>query len=537
MAEFDRKAGREVRSENMKGKTEPRIYTPPLRELTRETSLGYMFCDFCESIGEPLLPWQKWLAVHCLEITGSLSGEWAFRYRYVIVLVGRQNGKTYWFKNLGLFFNYILGAKLVIGTAQNLDKANDTFEEAVELIENTPMLEEEFEKALRGAGKREYLLKSGERWKVVAANRRARGWSADLILADELREQTDWEGWSAISKTMIARPSAMLIGVSNAGDASSVVLRHLRLQAHAQLGDPDGVAENRRALGGEDIPEDESLGLFEWSAPPDCRIDDREAWAQANPSLNYGFLTERALLSAVSTDPEQIFRTECLCQWVETRLAAPFPPLSWEAGIDEESEIAPESEIFYGIDLSQDRRWASIAAAGLRTDGEGVHIEVIARRRGVEWVIDWFRERLPRGNMNLAFQARGCPVSGLAEQICTLPGINRHAIEGAELTAGWERFFDAVAAMKPAEPGDQPPKTSLRIYHLPQPVLDAPAKTMQTRNLGNGQTLPDRMKSPDDIAPLVACIMAFTAATAVREEKKNKIYASAYASGAGLAFV
>jgi len=510
----------------MKGVTEPRIFTPPLRELTPETSLGYMFCEWCESIGQPLLPWQRWLSIHALEITGSLADDWSFRFRYVIVLISRQNGKTYWLKLLGLFFNYILQTKLVIGTAQNLDKANDTFEEAVEVIESTPELEREFVKALRGAGRREYLLQGGERWKVVATNRRGRGWSSDLILMDEIREQTDWEGWSAISKTMLARPSAILVGVSNAGDATSVVLKHLRLQAHQQLGDPDGAAQNREALGGEDI--DDSLGLFEWSSDPGCDIHDREQWAKANPSLGYGFLTERSLKSAVATDPEDIFRTECLCQWVTSMLPEPFPERSWHEGVDASSFIAEDSEIFYGIDLSSDRRWLSIAACGLREDGNW-HIEVIDRKVGSEWAIEWFAERAMRGPMNLAFQGRGAPASGIAEKICTLPNVKRCAVEGPELSAGWGRFWDAVANGTPPEPGEQP-RRGVRIYHLPQPVLDLPAKTMQLKTMGGGATLPDRTKSPDDIAPLFACIMAFAAATAVKQEENNsKIYESAYA--------
>jgi hypothetical protein len=491
-----------------------------------------MFIDFCESIGQPLLPWQKWLSIHAMEIVGDIHGEWHFRFRYIIVLVSRQNGKTYWFKLLGLFFNYVLQTKLVIGTAQNLDKANDTFEEAVELIENTPMLDEEFVKALRGAGKREYLLKGGERWKVVATNRRGRGWSSDLILMDEIREQTDWEGWSAISKTMLARPSAILVAVSNAGDVTSVVLRHLRLQAHAQLGDPDHVAGIRENLGGEDI--DDSLALFEWSASPDCDINDREQWAQANPSLGYGFLTERALQSAMNTDPEPIFRTECLCQWVEHLLPQPFPDGAWDGGIDEGSMIIPESPLYFGIDMSQDRRWTSIGVCGLREDGQW-HIEVVARRIGTEWAIDWFRARAMKQKMKLAFQGRGAPVSGLAEQICTIDGVERISIEGSDLPTGWGRFWDGIAASAPVMPGETP-RGGARIYHLPQPIMDQPAKTMQTRQLGGGAEVPDRMKSPDDIAPLFACIMAFTAATMVRKES-TKIYASAYAAGAPILFV
>ena len=513
----------------IKGCTEPRLFTPPLRKLTPETSLGFMFNDFCESLEQPLLPWQKWLSIHALEIIGDLDGDWHFRFRYVIILVSRQNGKTYWFKLLGIFFNYVLQTKLVIGTAQNLDKANDTFEEAVDLIESTPMLDEEFIKALRGAGKREYVLKGGERWKVVATNRRGRGWSSDLILMDEIREQTDWDGWSAISKTMLARPSAILVAVSNAGDATSVVLRHLRMQAHEQLGDPDGIASKRGALGGEDV--DDSLGLFEWSAEPECQIGDPEAWAQANPSLGYGFLTERALKSAMKTDPEDVFRTECLCQWVESLLPQPFPEGAWLGGVDKESFIMPESDLYYGIDMSTDRRWISIAACGLREDGN-YHIEVVARVPDAEKAIDWFRLRVQRGPMKLAFQGRGAPVTGLAEQICTLKGIERHAVEGPELTNGWGRFFDAIAISAPGEA----PKRGVRIFHLPQPVLDAPAKTMQMRNLGGGMELPDRKKSPDDVAPLFACFVAFAAASSI-ETKEKKVYESSYAQGSELVFI
>lgn len=516
----------------MIGKIEPRIFTEPLRELTRETSLGFDFIDFCKAVDQPLLPWQKWLSIHALEIIGDFRREWTFRFRYIIVLVSRQNGKTYWFKLLGIFFNYVLQTKLVIGTAQNLDKANDTFEEAVDLIETTPMLDAEFVKALRGAGKREYVLKHGERWKVVALNRKARGWSSDLIMMDELREQTNWEGWSAVSKTMLARPSAILVAVSNSGDATSVVLRRLRMQAHAQLGDPDGIADKKDAMGGEDV--DDSLALFEWSAKPGCDLKDTEAWAQANPSLGYGFLTEKALRSACATDPEDIFRTECLCQWVESLAPQPFPEGAWAGGVDDRSCIAPESPIYYGIDLSQDRKWTSIAVCGLRDDGN-YHIEVVARRVGTDWAIDWFQARALKGKMPLAFQSRGAPVSGLAEQICTIGNVERNAIEGSDLPSGWGRFWDGIAASAPVMPGETP-RGGVRIFHLPQPVMDVVATTMQTRNLGGGAELPDRAKSSGDISPLFAAIMAFTAATKVQQEK-TKLYESAYANGAPVLFI
>lgn len=105
----------------IKGKTEPRIWTPPLRKLTRETSLGFAFCDFCEVLGVELLPWQKWLAVHALETVDEGAG-WRFRFRYVLILISRQNGKTYFEVLMNVFFTYGLKSQLVLGTAQNLDK-------------------------------------------------------------------------------------------------------------------------------------------------------------------------------------------------------------------------------------------------------------------------------------------------------------------------------------------------------------------------------------------------------------------------------
>lgn len=513
----------------MLGKTEPRIWTPPLAELTRENSLGFAFIDFCDAIGVPLLPWQKWLAVHSLEIVTE-GDKWRFRYRYVVILISRQNGKTFFEVLLNIFFLYGLKSHLVLGTAQNLDTAVETFENTVAQIEEVPELKELLNKVNRGTGKREMLLDTGDRYKVIAATRKARGLSSDLIMMDELREQSNWDAWGAISKTMMARPTAILFGLSNAGDVSSVVLRHLRMQAHAQLGDPDGVAEARKGLGGEDL--DESLGLFEWSAAPGCALDDKEQWAQANPSLGYGFMTERSLKSAMITDPEDIFRTECLCQWVESLLPEPFPAGAWLGGQDKQSEIAPESDLFFGIDMSQDRKYTVIAVCGMREDGN-YHVEVIDRRIGSEWAIDWFRQRVNKyGGMKLAFQERGAPVSGLAEQICTIDGIERMAEGGPELTAGWNRFWDAVAACAP----EDTPRGGVKVFHLPQPVLDTPGRTCQMRNLGGGVMLPDRNKSPDDIGPLMACAMAFAAATQVTKKEK-KVHESVYATGAGLMFV
>lgn len=502
----------------MTGKTEPRLYTKENRPLTEETSLGFACIEYAKTVlRKTLYPWQEWALIHALEITGDLSDGWLFRYRAILFLISRQNGKTVLSEVLASFFLNVLMVPSIFGTSLSLEKAEEVWEAVCTDQESFPELSGDIIRISRTNGKKRIELSGGRRYKVGAPSRRAgRGDSNDLVMLDEIREHRDWETWSAAAASTNAKPNGLIVCFSNAGDPDSIVLRQLRAQALGQKADFGGDVDAN------------TLGLFEWSAPEGAAMDDPDAIAQANPALGYGLLTERAIQANRETFPESKYRSECLCQQVETILPAPFPEGAWERGTDESSFIPMENPVTYGIDMSEDRRWVSIGACGQRADGNW-HIEVIARRVGTEWVFDWFRQRVEKGRMRLAFQSRGAPVSGLAEQVCTIPGIERTAIEGTDLTNGWGRFYDGICASLPDREG-------VKIIHLPQPVMDTPGKTMQLKQMGGGVKLPDRVKSPDDIAPLFACIMAFAAASRPAGGEK-KVYESTYASGSSLMFI
>lgn len=502
----------------MTGKTEPRLWTKELRPLTEETSLGFACIEYATRIlRKDLYPFQEWALIHALEIVGSLEDcDWRFRFRIILFMIARQNGKTVLSEIIASFFLNVLMVENVFGTSLSLEKAEEVWEAVIRDQEKYPELSKAIERISRTNGKKSLDLTGGRRYKVGAPSRRAgRGDSNDLVMIDELREHRDWETWSAAVASTTAKPNGLVMCFTNAGDPDSIVLRQIRAQALGQKIDFGGDIDSN------------TLGLFEWSSPEGSATDDLEALASANPALGYGLLTERSLMANRATFPEAKFRSECMCQQVETILPPPFPDGAWDGGTDETSFIPPSAEVFYGIDMSQDRRWVSIGVCGQREDGNW-HIETVARRVGSEWAIDWFRERALKGRMKLAFQSRGAPVSGLAEQICTISGIERIGIEGADLTNGWGRFFDGVAACLPDGQG-------AKICHLPQPVMDTPGHTMQLKQMGGGVKLPDRVKSPDDIAPLFACIMAFTAAS--KPTASGKIYESAYEGGADLVFI
>lgn len=482
-------------AQGLLGNEVPRVFTPPLRELTPETSMGFALINFAIMIGVPLLPWQQWLAIHMLE----LNEDGTFRFRTVVLLVARQNGKSTFAQVMALFFMYVLEVPLVLSTAQNLDVAEEVWAGGIEMaqasIETAPLIS----RVALVNGKKSLDLTTGARWKVQAANRRGgRGLSGDLVLLDELREHQSWDAWGAISKTTMARDNAIVFALSNAGDIASVVLRHLRMQAHKMLGDPDNLWVDP-ATGetidleeidlDDDILIDDSLGIFEWSAAPHRSTRDRTGWQEANPSLGHT-ITERAIMSALASDPEWTFRTEVLCQWFDGATDGPFPSGTWTNTTDENSTLDPNTRAVYAIDVSWDRTMTRIGLAGFRTDGVP-HVEVVASRPGTDWVVDWLespdRKYKPAG---VVWQASGAPVSSLTDDLekSSLPLIKW---AGPDLGRATGLFYDLVRADIPG------------VYHRPQPALDIAASTAATKPSGDSW-LWDRSKSVADISPLVA---------------------------------
>ena len=488
--------------------------------MTPETTLGFDCIEFAEEVLDlHLLPWQKWQLIHALEILGDRKS-WRFRFRIVITLVGRQNGKTTLGTVLSLFFLYALQVGLIIGTAQDISNAEDTWQMCVDMAQNNEELAERIEHIWYTNGSKRLQLKGNRDYRVRASNRKAgRGKSADLVLLDELREHQTWEAWAALSKTGMARKNALLWCMSNAGDGTSVVLRHFRLRAHAQLGDPDGVV---KALGESEPPAEDDgsmLGLFEWSADPNADPGDMNAWAQANPSLGYT-IELSTIKAAYADDPADVFKTECLCQWVTSTITPPFPVDSWDAGKDEKSHIAKDSPLWWGVDISADRTHASIAVCGKRKDG-AYHVELAEYRSGTGWLAKWFMNAAPNyPNMKVALQSKGAPIASMMDVLAAIDGVEIVECSGKDV-AGWcGRLYDAVAAST----GES---DAVPVYHITQPALDLAANVASTRPMGDGAWAWDRNKSMEDISPLVAVTMAFGAATQI-DTTKSKVYDSIY---------
>lgn len=518
----------------MRGVEVPTIFTPPKRKLTCKTTHGFECIAFAENVlGINLHPWQRWVLKHALE----LNPNGTYRFRTVVLLVGRQNGKSTLLQVWALWRMYVDGAPLTIGTAQNLDVAEEQWQSAVDLAENNDELAAEIEHVKKTNGK--YTLKLHEtdelpqrRYKVAAATRKGgRGMSGDLVIMDELREHSNWDSWSAVTKTTMSRTRAQILCASNAGDASSVVLRDLRNKALAALATGDTSDERMALFEYSAMRWNESGGDDRQGAWENLPTSDRRGWAMANPSLNWGegdtALTMEALEAAYRTDPDPVYRTECLCQWVNTAAGGAFEDGVWDALKDMSSAIV--GGYYLAIDVTWDRGSASIVAAGYREDGL-VHGEVVAPSLTLDRALEWFTLPDAAGRfaqriddpecLGVVLQENGAPVSTMVEDLRALKR-NKGTPEekplrvvgwaGGELGRGTGQFYDIVR------------HAGLR--HRGQPILDIAVSMAVTRPIADYWVW-DRKKSLVDITALVALTAAVWALKQPVEEEQDSAYSN-----------
>ncbi|GAA2543737.1 terminase [Pseudonocardia hydrocarbonoxydans] len=428
------------------GSTEPRIFTEPAGRLTRSTSRGYEVADFAEAVlGEPLLPWQRWLAIHAME----LNRDGSYRFRVALATCARQSGKSHFLRVLSLYRLYVEGVRLVLGVAQDVSIAREMWSACVDTIKAVPDLTAELETVRRVNGDESFTLSGGGRYKISAANRSAgRGLSVDHLCMDEIREQRDWAAWSALSKTTMARPRAQTWAISTAGDNQSVVLRHLQ-EAGRSGRDP-------------------SIFYAEWSAVPGCDLDDVRAWAASNPGLGRT-VSEAAIRTALGTDPPNVFRAEVLNQDVD-ELDGAIGADAWKACADPAGSLAHvRDRVILCLDVSPDGHHVTLAGAAVLPDGR-VRVEIIgawsstaAARRELFGVRDVLRD--PDESEG------GLTDAGLVEQIAPaalawfpsgpagalgpeLRGLGAVEVKGSEVAEACQEFADLVVARRVLHPGD-----------------------------------------------------------------------------------
>jgi len=323
----------------LRGATKPRLQSVPLKGKSKVDDVKQL----CEIIKMPLLPWQEYVLKDMLTI--DTKGKWIRKTN--LLLIARQNGKTHLARML-ILAHLIKWETNVLIMSSNRSMALDTFRQVTDILENNDHLKG-FVKQIRYANGTESIeMLNGTRLDVVAATRDgSRGRSVNgLLFIDEVREITE-EGFRAATPVTRAHPNSHTLLCSNAGDAFSTVLNDLRERA---ISYPP-----------------KSFGFYEYSAPQYCKIEDRNAWAMANPSLGYT-ITEEAIEEAIATSPIENTRTETLCQWIDS-LSSPWPHGVLEETSDSTLEMTAGAYTVFGFDVSPSRRNGSLVAGQILPDG------------------------------------------------------------------------------------------------------------------------------------------------------------------------
>lgn len=339
-------------------------------------------------LGMPLDPWQQWLAIHL----GELLPDGRPRFRQVLVLVARQQGKTHLLTIMTLFWLFVEKQRLVFGTSTSLEQAAEPWEAACTIAENTPALAAHLPRnAIRKTNGQQWIRTTYRtQYKIGAVSPRGgRGKTIHRIVGDELREHRSWTGYNAAYNAMNAVPDGQAVYITNQGDDTSIVLNALYKSASEfvswwQEHGNAGVAE--RILAGElgAVPDhDPHLGLFEWSAPQGTHPMDMSGWAAAMPNLgrrtSHSSVRSAAIrVSKPGADPGELagFLTEQLCQRVQSMNHA-IDMLAWAGALEPGTLDQPAGHLVAVVDVAPDMQHATLAAGALLADGR-VRVEVVA---------------------------------------------------------------------------------------------------------------------------------------------------------------
>ena len=522
------------------GKTTPRLWTKPLRELTAETSLGFEVIEFAhEVLRVELRPWQKWLLIHALELLGDGS----YRFRRVVVLVARQNGKTMLASVLAAWWLFVDSARRpdmvpplkfkVVGTAQNLDIAREPWAE-VKLWANPepdpddevfaiPDLQAATSRVRDANGELGIFSRNRAHYEVRAA-KNARGKPAARVLMDEVREQHNWLAWNAVSQTTKSFWSGQLWAISNAGSAQAVVLKAQREAALRVLAAWEQYVE-AGILDAEEFANqhDASIGLFEWSAPDGCEPNDVDGILQANPSIGSPgcAVTVRSCISDSETMPDADYRTEVLCQWVTAQVESFLDVKEWAASTVpvHETKIQHGSRTVWGVDVSKDRSMTWLAAAVLNEDGVPV-VTMRVKRAGMLW-LPGFAEELAEasGQREFAVPAKGCPAMEFVPEL-EKRGLAVRAVDGTQFALATGRFKDRLR--------------SGSLLHIAQQAVDAAVPAAVVKRYAENEGW-DRHGSQLDISGLVAESIALYGLEVLEPSEPERV--SAYSGGRGMTFI
>jgi len=401
----------------LRGSQTPRVRScPPYTDSDGDDAI-----EFAATLGITLDPWQQDVlrdALGCLPDPARRGGDrWAALE--VGLLVPRQSGKNVVIGIRELAGLILFEEQLQVHSAHEFRTAREHFLWLKLLVTNYDDIRKRVRRVRESHGEEGIELLSGQRLNFVARTKvGARGFTGDLIILDEAQELT-FPMLGALFPTISARtitdnPQVWYAGT--AGDRLSFAWARVRERGH--------------------LGEDPRLYFAEWSAPEDADLDDRSAWAQANPGLGIriseDFIaeTERAALSDME------FAKERLGIWPTEATERLIPVELWDGVCHPDVEATKEGSRL-AVEVTPDHSSAAIAAWG---GGVG---ELVEHRAGVGWVVARAEELAKKYRSSVVIDGNG-PAVYLSEPL-EARGVKVQRLPNAEVYAACARMYEAIA--------------------------------------------------------------------------------------------
>jgi hypothetical protein len=453
-----------------------------------------------ERLGSPPMPWQKYVTDVALEVdpaTGLLV------HREAGLSVSRQLGKT----------ELILGAQVhralawprqnIIYAAQTRGMARQRWEDEFWEKIATSLLAKHAR--IRKSNGNEAILwgRTRSRMGITANTEKAgHGPPLDLGIIDEAFAHEDDRLEQAFSPAMLTRAMAQLLWASAGGTEKSSWLNKKRAKGRALI------EALWAALAEDPAAARPRAAYFEWYAPESMPRDDPATWYATLPALGYTVTEDTIRAELEKLDPSEFDRAYLNRTRTSTPPDDPNIPKGEWPGLADASSRPTAAELALAVDVSQDRKHASIGVAIQRPDGR-VHLELIDRRAGTAWVVPAVvRLAALWRPLVVAISGAGTPAGSLVDDLVaagiTAPKKNKKGepqphrghlvvLRGGDTTEACGQLADALRQDT--------------VRHIEQAPLTAAVNGGRTRRVGDAWVI-DRTASLVDVAPLVAVTAA-----------------------------
>ena len=409
-----------------------------------------------------------------------------------LMICARQSGKSHMMRMRVLAGLFCFGEMNILIMSSQRQMASKSLEIIAGIIERNPFLlaqvkDGNIDKAYkRTNGNERIILETGAEVKVVAATTdSARGLTADMVWVDELRE-CGVEALDAVKSTTLTRPNSQRFYTSNAGHKDSIVLNEMRERSLTKA--------------------PKTVGYYEFSAPDNCDIWDRNAWAAANPSLGI-LISEAAIEEIISTSTYNAAMTETLCKWVGT-MTSPFTPGSWQECADIDLVMSPGMYTMFAFDVEPHAgRHASLMAGCILPDG----------RIGLSLVKTWESDRaidqLKIAADIKAYCDEWMPKLVLFDKFTGQGIADRLYNSGVKVEdCSGSAFYNACSTFKDCI-------DNRRIVHGSQPSLDAAIENVAAKTQDYGWRIVRKKSSGSVAAPIGAAMLALHLSKPMNEAK------------------